>query len=83
MTLYLVARKVLIVKQCVRAAIAQSVWRIVYGLENLGFGVRFPVWERDFSLFHNVKTGSGTHTVSYAMDMEGYLYGNKAAGAWN
>jgi hypothetical protein len=40
---------------------------------------QFLARERDFSLLHNVQTGSGAHTVSYPMGTMGIFPGGKAA----
>jgi hypothetical protein len=34
-------------------------------------GVRFPVVARDFSLLHNVQTGTGAHPPSYRVGAGG------------
>jgi hypothetical protein len=44
-------------------------------------GVRFPSKARDFSLFHNLQTGSGAHPASYPMDTGGSFPGGNVAGA--
>jgi hypothetical protein len=33
--------------------------------------VRFPVWTRDFSLLHNIQTGSEAQSGSYTMGTRG------------
>jgi hypothetical protein len=35
------------------------------------FGVWFLVWEREFSILHNVQTGSGAHPAYYAVGTGG------------
>jgi hypothetical protein len=63
------------------AGIAQSVWRLGYGLNDQGSRVRFPAWAGNFSPHHRVQNGAGTHPASYPMDTGGYFPGGKAAGA--
>jgi hypothetical protein len=41
-----------------------------YGLESLG---SIPDRGRDFSLTHNISIGSGAHTASYSISIEGSL----------
>jgi hypothetical protein len=41
--------------------------------------VRFPGGSRDFCLLYNIKTGSGTHPVSYSMVLGGYFHRAKVA----
>jgi hypothetical protein len=65
----------------VRAVIAQSVWRLVYGLDDRGSRVRFPAGAGNFSLHHRVQNGSGAHTASYPVGTRGCFPGGKAAGA--
>jgi hypothetical protein len=60
------------------AAIAQSVYRGVYGLDGW---VRFPAGARDFSLLYSVQTGHEAHPASYPMGTGGSFPGGKAAGA--
>jgi hypothetical protein len=36
-------------------------------------GVEFLAEARDFSLLHSVKTGSGVHSASYPIDIEGFF----------
>jgi hypothetical protein len=43
--------------------------------------VRFPAGTRDFSLFHDVQTGSRALSVSYPMNVGDTFPGSKAAGA--
>jgi hypothetical protein len=40
--------------------------------------VRFPIRARDFSLLHNVPTGSEAHAVSYPMGTADYISGSEA-----
>jgi hypothetical protein len=51
-----------------------------YGLGDRGVGVRVTVGAT-ISLLHLVQTGSGTHPVSYPIDIGGSIPGGKAAGA--
>jgi hypothetical protein len=51
-----------------------------YGMDGQG---SIPGRDRDFSLLHGVKTGSGVHPVSYAMGTGGCFPCGKAAGAWS
>jgi hypothetical protein len=41
--------------------------------------VQFPVGRRDFSLLHNVQTGSWDHPASYTMGMRSFFPRGKAA----
>jgi hypothetical protein len=36
-----------------------------WGLDDQGYGVRFPAGAGDFSLHHRVRNGSGAHPASY------------------
>jgi hypothetical protein len=47
------------------AGIAQSVYRVCYGLDGQRNGVPFPAGARDFSLLHRVQTGTGAFPASY------------------
>jgi hypothetical protein len=49
------------------ARIAQSPWRLGYGLDERGLRIPFPARVGDFSLLHNVYTGCGAHPASYTM----------------
>jgi hypothetical protein len=51
-----------------------------YGLDDRMIGVRFPVGAGNFSLRHNVQTGSGAYPASYPMGTGGPFPGGKAAG---
>jgi hypothetical protein len=53
-----------------------------YELEDGGVGVRVPV-EEEFSLLHDVETGSGVHPASYTMETGGAFPGSKVAGEWS
>jgi hypothetical protein len=46
----------------------------------LGFNLRHGNYG-NFSLLHQVQTGSGVHSASYPMGTEGSYPGDKAAGA--
>jgi hypothetical protein len=61
--------------------IPQLVQRLGYGLERRGSRVRFPTEAGNFSLYHCVQTGSGTHPASDPMGTGGSSLGGKAAGA--
>jgi hypothetical protein len=52
-----------------------------YGLEDRGFGVRFPTGAGNFSLHHRVQNGSGVHPASYSVGTRGSFPGGKATGA--
>jgi hypothetical protein len=65
----------------VRAGIAQSVWRLSYGLDDRGSRVRFPAGAGNFSLHHRVQKGCGAHPASSQMGTRGSFPGGKAAGA--
>jgi hypothetical protein len=56
---------------------AQSVYRLVYGLDDRGIGVRVPVWSRNLS----TTSRPGPTLTSYPMDTAGYFPRGKAAGA--
>jgi hypothetical protein len=43
-------------------------------------GVQFPTGAREFSLLHNIETGSGAHPASYPMGTGNSLPVGKAAG---
>jgi hypothetical protein len=53
----------------------------VYGLDDRGSRVRFPVRVGNFSLQHRVQNGSGAHSPSYPMGTRGSFPGGKVAGA--
>jgi hypothetical protein len=53
-----------------------------YGLDDQGVGVWVPVGS-EFSLLHNMQTGSGAHPASYPMDTWGSFPGGKVAGVWS
>jgi hypothetical protein len=63
-----------------RAGIAQSVWRLGYGLD-----VRGSTPDGGWEFFSSTPcpTGSGAHPVSYPMGTEGSFPGSKAARAWS
>jgi hypothetical protein len=48
-----------------------------YGLDNRGFGVRYPAGAGNFSLHHRVQAGSGVHPASYPMGTRGSFPGVK------
>jgi hypothetical protein len=50
------------------------------GLDDRGSRVRFPARAGNFSLYHRVQTGSGTHPGSYPMGTMGFFHGGNAAG---
>jgi hypothetical protein len=52
-----------------------------YGLDDWGYGVRFPAGAGNFSLHHRVQNGSGAHPASYPMGTKGSFPGGKAADA--
>jgi hypothetical protein len=60
-----------------RAVIAQSVWRLGYGLDNRGSRVRFPAGAGNFSLHHRVQNGSGDRLVYYPVGTGGSSPGVK------
>jgi hypothetical protein len=60
--------------------ISQSVYRLGYGLDDLGVRVRFPAEAVDFSVLHKVQTGSGAHLFSYTKGTGGCLPEGKATG---
>jgi hypothetical protein len=64
-----------------RTALAQSVYRLGYGLDDRGSRVRLPVRARNFSLHHSVKNGSGAHPASYPVRTRGSFLVGKVAGA--
>jgi hypothetical protein len=45
-------------------------------------GVRFPGETSDFSVLHNVQTGSGAHPISFPKGIADFHW-RKAAGAWS
>jgi hypothetical protein len=47
----------------------------------LDVGVRFSD-KQEFSLYHNVQSGSGAHPASYSVGI-GSLLGGKPAGEWS
>jgi hypothetical protein len=51
-----------------------------YGLDDLGFRVRFPAGAGNFSLHHRVQNGSGAYPDSYPMGTTGYFLGEKWPG---
>jgi hypothetical protein len=63
-----------------RAVIAQSVWRLDYGLDDRGSRVRFPAGAWNFSLHHRVQNGSGVHPASYPMGTRALSLGVKRPG---
>jgi hypothetical protein len=52
-----------------------------YGLDELGFRVRFPAGAENFSLHHRFQKGSGAHPASYPMGTRGFFLGGEEAGA--
>jgi hypothetical protein len=50
-----------------------------YVLDDRGF--KSPVGAGNFSLYHRIQTGSGSHPASYPMDARGSFLLGKAAGA--
>jgi hypothetical protein len=54
-----------------------------YGLDDRGYGIRFPAGAGNFSLSHSVQNGSGAHPASYPMGTTGSFPGGKAAVAWS
>jgi hypothetical protein len=62
-----------------RAVIAQSVWRLGYGLDNRGSRVRFPAGTGNFS-HPRVQNGSGAHPASYPVGIRGSSLGVKRPG---
>lgn len=50
-----------------------------YKLDDQGVVVQFMIGEQDFSVLHNVQTGSGSHPASYIMVTEGCFLKNKVA----
>jgi hypothetical protein len=50
-----------------------------YGLHGRGVGVQYPAGARDFSLLHNVLSGSGAHQTFYPIGIRGAFSGGKAA----
>jgi hypothetical protein len=61
--------------------VAQSVYRLSYGMDNHGITVQFPTREREFSLSHSIRTGFGAHPASYPVDTVTYFSTGKTAGA--
>jgi hypothetical protein len=53
-----------------------------YGMDDQGWGVRFPAGAGNVSLLQNVQTGSGNDLASYPMGNRGSFPGGKAAGVW-
>jgi hypothetical protein len=49
-------------------------------MEDRGSRVRFPVGAGNFSLYHRVQNGSGSHPAFYAMGTKGSFPWGKAAG---
>jgi hypothetical protein len=47
------------------AVIAQTIFRLDYGLDDRGSRVQFPAGAGNFSLHHRIQNGSGVHTASY------------------
>jgi hypothetical protein len=50
-------------------------------MDDLGVGVQFSVEARDFSLSHNVQTGSEVHSASCTTGSGGCFPWGKATGA--
>jgi hypothetical protein len=50
------------------------------GLDDRMIGVRFAEGAGNFSLRHQVHTGSGAHPASYSMSIVGYFLGVKRPG---
>jgi len=57
--------------------------RLVYGLDDWDFMVRFSAGAGNYSLHHRIQNGSGSHLASYPMGTRGSFPGGKAAGAWS
>jgi hypothetical protein len=55
-------------------------WRLDYGLDNLGVGVRFQAGARDFCFILNVEIGFGTHPARYTMGTLGCVPAGREAG---
>jgi hypothetical protein len=60
---------------------AQSAWRLGYGLDDRGSKFRFPARAGNFSFHHRIESGSGAHPASYPMGTRDCLSEGKAAGA--
>jgi hypothetical protein len=60
---------------------AQSVYRLGYGLQDRGYSVRFPMGTGNFSLHHRVQNGSEAHPTSYPVGTRVSFPGGKATGA--
>jgi hypothetical protein len=54
-----------------RAVIAQSVWRLGYGLDDRGSRFRFPAGAGYFSLHHRVQNASVSFRASYPVGTRG------------
>jgi len=52
----------------------------VFGLDDRGFMILFPVGAGKFSLYHRVQNGSGAHPDSYLMGSRGSFTGVKRSG---
>jgi hypothetical protein len=63
-----------------RAAIAQSVLALGYGLDDRGSKVRFPEGVGNFSLHHRLQNGSAADPASYPMGTRGSFLGVKRLG---
>jgi hypothetical protein len=48
-----------------------------YGLDDWGSRVRFPAEAGNFSLYHRVQNGFGTHPASYSVGTGGSFPGDK------
>jgi hypothetical protein len=48
----------------------------------MGYGVRFPAEERDFSRLHNVQTGTVAYLASYTMGNGGSFPVGEGVGEW-
>jgi hypothetical protein len=57
------------------------VYRLRYGLDDRGSGVRFLVGAGNFSLHYGVQNGSGAHPASYPVGNRGSFPEVKPGGA--
>jgi len=67
---------------CPDCEVLRSGMKIIYGSSVLLSANWQPGWDR-MSLFPNVKTGYGTHTVCYPMDFGSSFLSGKGAGVWS
>jgi hypothetical protein len=49
---------------------APAIERLGYGMDDLRIGVRFPAGDREFSILHNIQTGSGAKPTSHTVGTE-------------